>query len=182
LSRELGRLNAFLDEHGVEWAVKHSVQIERFAFVTAYIMRKLDEADALTRDVTDSEWPVVEFPCLSPPPHRKWFLVSEDLKTWRQPLEQHYDLSTRSRRPLRFGRICDLIIHHFAFEARHAPADDRVELLFNSDHTRNEGLFLMGLTEYKALVREVAQDVVQWVDMSRDEGRVIQRRRRPADW
>jgi len=91
-----------------------------------------------------------------------------------------------------FGNICDRLIHHFAFEARHVPENDRIEILFNSDHTsgrpdpaRHRGswsdgrLFLMQLDEYVALITEVAGDEVLWVDMNRAEGKVIQRRNRP---
>jgi hypothetical protein len=83
-----------LDANGAAQLVRSSVTFERFFFVTAYIMRKLKEADALTLDVIESSWPVVRFASIKPPPHRKWFAVSYDRgQTWRRPLEQHYDLA-----------------------------------------------------------------------------------------
>jgi hypothetical protein len=55
-------------------------------------MRKLSEADALTLDVSrDLKPPVSKFPRLKTLPPRRWFVISDDGKTWRQPLEEHYD-------------------------------------------------------------------------------------------
>ena len=113
-----------------------------------------------------------------PPPHRRWFAISEDLVTWRQPLEQHYDFAHPRATTLSFRKICDYLIHHFAFETR-LRAGNRVQLLFNSDRS-SDRLYSIVLDDYMGLVAEVAFDDVTWVDMSRDEGRVIQRRRRPS--
>jgi hypothetical protein len=169
-----------LDSDGPERLVASSVTVERFVFLTAYIMRKLKEADALTLDVTTSKWPVSKFLCVAPPPHRKWFAVSEDAgKSWRQPLENHYDLRRPNRERLRFPRICDYLVHHFAFDVRYDRQADQIEIFFNSDQTTDR-LFLIALPVYVELVQEVARDEVRWVDMSRAERRVVQRRRRPA--
>jgi hypothetical protein len=174
-------LRELLDSEGVEWVVAHSASLERFAFVTAYIMRKLAEGEALTVDVTGTNWRVTEFPCIQPLPRRSWFKISEDGKTWRQPLEQYYDLDRPSKRTLSFSALCDVLIHHFAFETRYLQEEDRVEIFFNSENTQ-DGLFLMALPEYMRLVSEVASDEVRWVDMDRVAGRVIQRRTRPRGW
>jgi hypothetical protein len=68
LQRELGWVRKLLQRDGAEQLVLGSVTLERFVFVTAYIMRKLAEADAFTVEVTDSTWPVREFACIQPPP------------------------------------------------------------------------------------------------------------------
>ena len=150
-------------------------------FVSAYVARKLKEADALTLDVTESMWPVSRCRCIKSPPHRKWFAVSYDEgKTWRQPLEDHYDLTGRNREQLRFAKICDYLVHHFAFEVRYDEGVGIIELLFNSDRTKDR-LYVMDLRTYVGLVEEVAYDEVRWVDLNQAEGRVVQRRQRPRD-
>jgi hypothetical protein len=169
-----------LDANGAAQLVRSSVTFERFFFVTAYIMRNLKEADALTLDVIESSWPVVRFASIKPPPHRKWFAVSYDRgQTWRQPLEQHYDLARPNAERLKFPKLCDRIVHHFAFEVRHNDAEDRVDVLFNSDRTKDR-LYVIALPTYAHVVEEVAHDEVRWIDMDQAEGRVIQRRQRPA--
>ena len=183
LNRELIRMRRLLDGvepecNGAEDLVMRSMALEKFAFVTAYMARKLAEAEELTLDITESEWPVQEFRCTVPPPHRRWFAISEDRVTWRQPLEQHYDLADPRATTLPFRKVCDYLIHHFAFETR-LRAGNHVQILFNSDRTKDR-LYSIVLTDYMQLVAEVAFDNVAWVDMRRDEGRVIQRRGRPA--
>jgi hypothetical protein len=178
LHREVGRLRRALEEEPAAIVAARSVTIERFAFITAFIMRKLDEADHLTLDVTRSTWPVLRFAGTVPPPHRRWFAITEDRKNWRQPLEQHYDLACPTQETLRFDRLCDRLVHHFAFEVRHDARADEVHILFNSDHTKDR-LYLIMLSTLTRVVEEVAYDEVRWVDMSRAEGRVIQRRSRP---
>jgi hypothetical protein len=183
LNRELIRLRRLLDGdepgcNGPEDLVMRSMALEKFAFVTAYMARKLSEAEELTLEVTESEWPVQEFRCTVPPAHRKWFAISEDRGTWRQPLEQHYDLAHPRATTLSFRKICDYLIHHFAFETR-LRAGNRVQILFKSDRSSGRLLYSIVLDDYMGLVAEVVFDEVVWVDMSRDEGRVIQRRSVP---
>jgi hypothetical protein len=182
LHREVLRLRQAIDSDGLEGLALRSVTVERFAFVTAYIMRKLWEAEALTLDVTEFKWPVSKFPCVKAPPHRSWFAVSNDGKTWRQPLEDHYDLARPNRERLRFSKICNYLVHHLAFEVRYDSAAADLEILFNSDDSQDH-LYLITLPTYVAVVEEVAYDEVRWVsrDINRSKDPVIQRRQRPAD-
>jgi hypothetical protein len=70
LFRELYRLRDLIDADGPEVVVSRSVSLEKFVFVTAFMMRKLAEADELTYEVTASRWRVFELPQTSPPPDR----------------------------------------------------------------------------------------------------------------
>ena len=180
LHREVLRLRRAIDTDGAERIVQTTVTVERFAFLTAYIMRKLKEADVLTRDVTESKWPVTKFPCVVPPPHRAWFAVSEDGEAWRQPLEDHYDLAHGTRERIRFHRLCNYLVHHFAFAVRYDREHDEIGILFNSNRTKDR-LFRIALPVYVATVEEVAYDEAGWVDMdsTRAKDPVIRRRRRP---
>jgi hypothetical protein len=182
LLRETARMRESIEKDGAERLAQHSVVVERFVFLTAYMMRKLREAIALSEEVMDSKLRVSEFACTEPPPHRTWFRVSEDGQTWRQPLEAHYDLDAPHSSTLPFERLCDRLIHHFAFEVRIRPVSGKLEILFNSDWTKDR-LFGTLLDDYVSLVEEVAYDEIRWVSMDRGakggKGRVIQRRHRP---
>jgi hypothetical protein len=98
------------------------------------------------------------------------------------PLDAHYDLDAPRNSKQRFGDLCNLLIHHFAFEVRLRPVSGELEILFNSDWTKDR-LFGMLLDDYVSLVEEVAYDEIRWVSMDRGakggKGRVIQRRHRP---
>jgi hypothetical protein len=84
LFRESARMRERIDKDGAERLAQHSVMVERFAFLTAYMMRKLKEAIALSREVTRSKWDVREFEQAAPPPPLTWFRISEDGETWRR--------------------------------------------------------------------------------------------------
>jgi hypothetical protein len=181
LFRESAGMRKRIEKDGAERLAQHSVLIERFVFLTAYMMRKLRDAIALSQEVTEeSKLRVSEFDCTQPPPPRTWFRISEDGKTWRQPLEAHYDLDAPRNGTLPFERLCDRLIHHFAFEVRLRPGTGDLEVLFNSDHTTHR-LFGMRLDDYLAMVEDVAYDEITWVDidLNRTECPVIQRRQRP---
>jgi hypothetical protein len=180
LFREAHRLRRLIENEGAERIVQRPALVERFVFVTAYEMRKLKHAYALSEEVKGSHWKVIEYPRTVPTPHRTWFRISEDGETWRQPLEQHFDLNAPKRSQLSFKRLCDVLIHHFAFEVRQRPETGELEILFNSDHTP-ECLYAMTLDAYIAVVEEVHYDEIRWVDMDQAAERVIQRRHPPPD-
>jgi hypothetical protein len=180
LSHEVRRIRRVLQHAEVEGVMSQPAHVERFVLVTAFEMRKLTEAHALTEDVRTPQHRVVEYPCTLPPPHRTWFRVSQDGETWRQPVEQHYDLDAPKRSQLTFERLCDLLIHHFAFELRQRPGTGELEMLFTSDKTSAQ-LYGMTLDSYIAVVEGVQYDHIGWVDMDRAAGRVILRRQPPPD-
>jgi hypothetical protein len=140
LMRENIDLRRWLDKAGLEKAVQLSVSIERHAFVTAYIMRKLREASVLAEEVITSNWPVMKYAMTAPVPPRAWFQISTDRETWRQPIEQHYDLDSGRAETMKFATICDRLIHHFAFVVRMGSGGESVEFLFNSDRTTDSSL------------------------------------------
>jgi hypothetical protein len=176
-------LRRALEEDGGDRLVQSSVTVERFLILTAYIMRMLKDADLLTREITESKPPVTKFPCVVRPGHRELFAISEDAgKTWRQPLEDHYDLAKGNREVLPFYKVCNYFVHHFALTVRYDDATDEIGVFFNSDETTDR-LYLIGLRTYVELVEEVAYDETWWVDIdhTREKDPVIRRRQRPPD-
>jgi hypothetical protein len=181
LFREQRRLQEVIASEGLAYLASGSVLLEKFVVVTAFIARRLNEADALTVEMKESTWPVRRFLGVAEPPHRRWFSISEDGKTWRQPIEQYYDLANPVDDQLGFVDLCNFLIHHFAFVLRMDPDDQDVEILFNSDHSTDR-LYLITLSTYRGIVEEVAYDEATWQDTHMGEGRVTLRRRRPPNW
>jgi hypothetical protein len=182
LFRERSRLQEVIDQEGLSYLVGPSVLLEKFVFVTAYIARKLTEANVLTVEMVDSKWPVKRFRRVAKPPHRAWFRISEDGYSWRQPIEQYYDLDHSTEEQMGFENLCNRLIHHFAFVLRMSADEQDIEILFNSEQT-DEQLWLITLSTFREMVEEVANDEATWEDSSRDERRVVLRRKRPeAGW
>lgn len=183
LMRENVDLRRWIEKAGVEKVVRLSVSVERYAFLTAYIMRKLNEVDALTQEVAQSRWVVTSFKRTVPVPLRHWFRISEDGNTWRQPLEQHFALEHGTREPMTFADLCDRFVHHFAFDVRLTSAGDGVDVFFSSGNSRQR-LWAITLDNYMRLVDEVAHDQTNWIDMnsSRETSPVVRRREPPEEW
>ena len=151
--------------------------VERYAFVTAYEMRKLEDAEALTLDVTDHACDVLAYPAIKPPADVYDFLLRNDGRKFRLALDAHYDLEHPQPAKLRFRHLCNRLIHHLAFDVRRDPVADDLELLF-TDTDHNRALQGIPLEDYIALVLEAHYDEIQWVGFN-EKGKRIRRRRRP---
>jgi hypothetical protein len=75
LWRETSRLREALEQQGRDYYAARPAYVERYAFVTAYEMRKLEDAEALTLDVTDYSCDVLACPVLKPPANVQDFLL-----------------------------------------------------------------------------------------------------------
>ena len=126
--------------------------------------------------MTEHSWTVTQYPCVAPPPHRLWFRVSEEPggPSW-QPLEDHYNLDAPTTARLKLEKLCNYLIHHFAFDVRRDEGTGDVSMLFNSDRW----VLSMPLDGFKRVLEEVAYDQVRWVSMDSATRCAIQRRSRP---
>jgi hypothetical protein len=172
------------DMAGRNWTDSDSfrgVVIERFMFVSAYIIRKLAENDELTVDLIDRDWPVRRFECVTYPPHPQQFRVTRNFQDWWQPIEDYYDLANARPASLRLKALCNLVIHHFAFEAR-GNHEDGIEIYFNSERTKEEHLYAVAFDRYVELVEEAAYEEAVWFGVDRKTGRPTRHRTRRWDF
>jgi hypothetical protein len=178
LWRETSRLRQALEQEGRAYYAARPAYVERYAFVTAYEMRKLEDAEALTLDVTDSSRGVVAYPVIKPPADVHDFLLRKDGRSFRVALDLHYDLQQPQPAQLRFRHLCNRLIHHLAFDVREHPATDDLELLF-TDTDHKQTLHGIALEAYIALVLETHYDEIRWVGVN-EKGKRIRRRQRPS--
>jgi hypothetical protein len=170
-----------LEERGPEVLVTDTIAVERFVLVTAYMIRKLFEADALTEELTEFRWPIARMPCTAEPPHRRWLRRWDgNGRSW-QDLASHYDFKHATAETVTLSRLCDRLVHHFAFETRW-DAGGGIDIIFNSDRTASRSLYKLSLDTYMALVWEVQGDEVRSESSKVDEGSVRLRRTRPPGW
>jgi hypothetical protein len=102
------------------------------------------------------------------------------MQTWWQPIEDHYDLANPQNKTLRLRDLCNLVIHHFAFEIRSRNAD-RTEIYFNSDRSKARFLNMITLDAYTEFVDEVAHDRAVFFTVDRRTNRQVRHRRRRLD-
>jgi hypothetical protein len=165
------------------WLVSESFRsavVERFAFISAYVCRKLLESEELTIDLIERDWPIKQFRCIRHPPARQQFRVTHDMQTWWQPIEDHYDLAHPQDKTLRLHALCNLVIHHFAFEIRSRNAD-RIAIYFNSDRSKAKFLNMITLDTYIEFTDEVAHDRAVFFTVDRTTNRQVRHRRRRLD-
>ncbi len=177
LWRETSRLREALEQEGRERYASRRAYVERYAFVTAYEMRKLEDAEALTLEVTDYTCDALAYPVVDPPADVHGFRLRKDGRRFRIALDAHYDLEHPQPAKLRFRHLCNRLVHHLAFDVRQHPAADDLELLF-TDTQHKRTLHGVALEAYVALVRAVHYDEIGWVGVN-DQGKRIRRRRQP---
>jgi hypothetical protein len=168
---------------GRNWLESESFRaavVERFMFVTAYVSRKLLEGEELTVDLVERTWPVERYRCVRHPPPRQQFRISRDLKRWWQPIEDHYDLAQPQNGSLKLPTLCNLVIHHFAFEVR-STDPETIEIYFNSDYTKDDALNMIPLKTYVEFVDEVAHDQAVFFTVDRKTNRQVRHRTRRLD-
>jgi hypothetical protein len=118
LWRETSRLREALKRQGRDYYAARPAYVERYAFVTAYEMRKLEDTEALTLDVTDYSCDVLAYPVVKPPADVHDFLLRKHRRRFRVALDLHYDFDQPQPGNLRFRRLCNRLIHHLAFDVR----------------------------------------------------------------
>jgi hypothetical protein len=156
-----------------------AVVIERFMFVTAYVARKLAENEELTVDLLEHDWPVKQFRLIRALPQRHQFRLSRDLKTWWQPVEDYYDLRDPQPGSLRLEKLCNRLIHHFAFQVQ-VDNGETTEVLFNSERWPDP-LYSITLADYMTLVEEVVNDEAVFFTTDKKTGRHLRHRTRRMD-
>jgi len=157
-----------------------SAVVERFVFISAYISRKLFESEELTIDLVERDWPITQYRCIRHLPARQQFRVTRDMHTWWQPIDDHYDLANPQNTTLKLRALCNLVIHHFAFEIRSRDAD-RIEIYFNSDRSKAKFLNMITLDTYIEFADEVAHDQAVFFTVDRRTNRQVRHRRRRLD-
>jgi hypothetical protein len=177
LWRETSRLREALEQEGRDYYAARPAFVERYAFVTAYEMRKLEDAEALTLDVTDQSYDFLAYPAIKPPRDVYDLLLRKDGHRFRVALDLHYDLEHPQPAKLKFRYLCNRLIHHLAFDVREHPASEHLELLF-TDTDHKDTLHGIALEAWIALVLEAHYDEIRWVGVN-EKGKRIRRRQRP---
>jgi hypothetical protein len=177
LWRETSRLREALEQQGLDYFAAKPEYVERYAFVTAYEMRKLDEAEALTTDLTEHEWDVLTYPAINRPNDTHGLLLRQHGRGWRVALDQHYDLDRPTLGKLKHRYLCNRFVHHLVFDVRQHSTTGALEMLF-ADRDHSDTLYGITLDTYIEVVLEAHYDEIRWLGVT-DEGQRIRRRQRP---
>lgn len=140
------------------------VEIEAFAFLTGYIIRKLLEAKKLSDELEAAIMNVVTYPAR---PEYPLDVLSA------HKIERGYDLTAPSEKAVGLRDLCNLLVHSFVF----MPASDEsgtgwTGFFLNSDRTKNRELMFIRREDFDLLVDEVVRDDVVTMHIDRLRSRV----------
>lgn len=136
-----------------------SVALDKFAYTSAYIVRKLSEAHKLSDEFESILWPVLTHARLDTkrPIH---------FMNWHR-LEQHYDFEACMSTKITSRRLCNLLIHSFVFMPEMDETAERFSaILFNSDRTKDSELFEISLETLFQFAEAACEDYTDSFDFS----------------
>jgi hypothetical protein len=155
LSRALGRFKS--GRNDVSDALFYKV--ERFCFLSAFIVRRLLEAEKLSQEVERTTLAARTFR------RRTRGFRGFDVLT-RGDVEKRYVLSASATSRIALAPLCNMLVHTADFVIVEYPKRS-LRLFFSSEkHARR--LFSVTLEDVVSLVREVSQDDVCYAHWERD--------------
>jgi hypothetical protein len=145
------------------WAAKQGVTerrsflIERKVFISAYAMRKLDDATKLSSDLLADTISVLSFP-----PVREGYSEFNNHR-----FDEFFNIANPIPIDLRRRRLLDLLIHSLVFVEVLGENETYSAFMVTSDHERTKGLIQVDLTAFIELMRLAAADYPAEFKMSR---------------
>lgn len=148
--------------------------LEREVFWIAFAIRKLFEAKTKLSDQLEREQFQLRFH-----PRLETDAI-EDVFTAHH-IERFYDLGTSQKRTLGARRICDQLIHSWQFMPATDDEQRKMEALyFNSDRSRQEGLYEIEWDEFRRLVVATITDNIVDMRIHRPTGEMVKDRGEPV--
>ncbi|MER9763721.1 hypothetical protein [Mesorhizobium sp. M0138] len=145
-----------------DWAekrrsAKRSFAIEETVFVAAFKIRRLMESGKISSSLASSNLPAIFYPC------KKQGINQHT----RYDIEDHYNFSTPANVDLSIKDVANTIIHSFVFgetvqygrAKRRKLNPSRVSgFIFNSDRSRDKGLWYVSLNSYVDILNTFGND------------------------
>lgn len=168
LKKEVKKFSKFIKETKIRVAPPDSaiffLKIEKFFFVTAYIVRKLKESNKLSDELTTTEIPV-----------KKYLRKNKDeildfLNNHH--CERFFDFKKPQKTKLPCMTLCNYLIHSFIFD----PVFDEknwkvIGMQITSDKSKVEALYYVAIEDYLTFLEEVINDHIVKADYNRQTGK-----------
>lgn len=136
------------------------IKIERFYFLSAFIIRKLMEADKLSNEVSFQKIQLNFHKYIN----TKGFVD----KFNNHHIDKFYDLENKTQVSKDLRWLCGKLIHSFCFSQVFNEANQFAGVFFNSDENKKEGLWYLGFGEYKRIVDSCINDQIIFASYNRE--------------
>lgn len=181
LQKELNKFKKFISnmdlskEDGVPDNV--NIKIEKFFFVSSFIIRKLNEAEKLSYEFNSMRVPVARFKRIN-----KAIRIH---KYNNHHLEKFYDLDKKEISSLRIATLCNDLIHSFIFkcgcEEETISGKEKLSgIIFNSEHTKNSYLYFIELCDFISIIKDAIKDYVDYTYHDFVKGKSLNMRNHPT--
>ena len=128
------------------WTDRSVAALEKDMMIGFYSIRKLIEAHKVSDEIRDRSISLQAYPSTGRPvTSMNWHKIDE---------KYNLNRSTRFQKPLSW--ICSQIVHSFVFMPCFDEGGRLDSVLFNSDRTRRQHLYSIGVDEVIALFEEIA--------------------------
>lgn len=164
LKTELRRFRTFISSNNLPVAPPDSnyyfLRVEKFFFVTAYIVRKLNESNKLSDELVSATIPVIIHP------RKNKNIVLDWLN--KDNIERFFSLKKRVRGNLSYMNLCNNLIHSFIFDPVFDDKDWKiVEIQVTSDRNKEKALYKVLVEDYCNFLEEVIKDDIVKISFNR---------------
>jgi hypothetical protein len=154
-----------------------NLKIEKFFFVSAFIIRKLNEANKLSDELNATSTPALKYERIN----RNEIL--DYMNNHR--IDEFYDLDNGKKSSIGIKTLCNSLIHSFIFSAVFGEevSDGKEELLgilINSDYSKDNALYYIDLDDFFKMIEEVANDYIMSGTYDRSTGKSTKSRNLPS--
>jgi len=144
------------------------LQVEKFFFTSAFIIRKLEEANKLSDELIS-----MQFGCIR---HlRIQHHTAVDSMNWHR-FQRFYDLSQEDGVSLRLREICNSLIHSFVFSLVTDDSHRLCGVFVNSNRTKEKFIYYIELNTFLKLINDVINDDIVSITHNRVTGKLKQTR------
>ncbi|HYT03064.1 MAG TPA: hypothetical protein VEL70_09140 [Candidatus Acidoferrum sp.] len=156
-----------------------NLKVEKFFFVSAFIIRKLKEATKLSDELNEMKVSVVQFERINKD-RRLHFMNNHDL-------EKFYNLENGSGSSLGLAVLCNILIHSFVFRVAVSSPDETDEketvsgIFVNSDYSKDKALYYVELDDFLKIVEETISDYVISSSYNIESGKIMNSRKSSHD-
>lgn len=167
LKKELTQFKKFINTTKIQVEPPESsiffLKIEKFFFVTSYIVRKLNESNKLSDELVSTNISLIKYP-------RKNKNIILDFMN-NHHTERFFDFKKKQKSNLPCLVVCNYLIHSFIFDPIFDDKDWKVVgIQVTSDRSKSEALYYVSLEEYLSFLEEVINDHIVKMRFNRVTG------------
>lgn len=155
-----------------------NIKIEKFFFVSSFIIRKLNEAEKLSNEFNSTRVPVSRFKRINK--------VVRIHNYNNHRIEEFYNLDKGEISSLKIATLCNDLIHSFifrcVFEDELVSGKEKLSgVVFNSEHTKNSYLHFIEIYVFINLIENAIKDYISYSYHDFSQRKSLNMRNKPTE-